>query len=202
MTTELNLKEIEQKSYRIFRQDGLSIFFAGVSLGIVAIFFIDVRHAWVFALGVTMAISMPEFLRRQLVYPRVGYAQFLRSKNIARHIIVICLAVICLILFYALGKVVRFNWLVPLFLGIVFSAAALAAARRFGLMVYYVLTFVFLLSGLAGLGFTMRGYGPGWVVAFQLWGLSAILISVGLVQFNLFLHKYPKLAEEANSDKE
>jgi hypothetical protein len=200
MTSNINLKEIEQKAYGAFRQDGLSILFAGISLGIVAIFFIDVRHGWVFALGICIAVLMPEFLRSQLVYPRIGYAQFPRPKGIARHVATVCLAVICLILFYALGKVVRFNWLMPLFLAVVFSAVAFVAARRFGLIVYYVLTFVFLLSGFAGLGFTMRDHDPGWVTAFQLWGLAVILIPVGLVQLARFLRKYSKPERETKND--
>jgi hypothetical protein len=199
MTTRVELKEIEQKAHRVFWQDGLNILFAGVALGIVAIFFIDARHGWVFALGITLAISIPEFLRRQLVHPRVGYAQFPRSRGMVRHVAAICLAVTCLILFYALGKIARFNWLMPLYLGIVFSAAALAAAMKFGLSVCYVLTSVLLLSGLAGLGFTMRGHDAGWVVAFQLWGLAVILTLVGLVQLLCFLRKYPRrLIEDAD----
>jgi hypothetical protein len=113
-----------------------------------------------------------------------------------RHVIAICLAVICLILFYAFGKIARFNWLMPVFLGTVFSVAAFTAARRFGLVVYYVLTFVFLLSGLGGLSFAMRDYAAGWVVAFQLWGLAVVMVPVGAFQFARFLHEYPKPGQE------
>ncbi|MHC4557701.1 MAG: hypothetical protein ACYTFW_11230 [Planctomycetota bacterium] len=202
MKLEVDLKEIEQNAHRIFRQDGLTILFAGIALGIIAIFFIDVRHAWVFAVGVSLIISAPEFLRRQFVYPRIGYARFLRSKGIARHVIAICLAGICLILFYTFGKVARFNWLMPLYLGTVFSVAAFAAARRFGLSMYYVLAFISLLSGLTGLGFTIRDFAAGWVVAFQLWGLAFIMIPLGVLQFTCFLLKYPNSAQEfSDSDK-
>jgi MFS family permease len=201
MMTRIELKEIEQKAHRAFRQDGLNILFAGVALGIVAVFFIDVRHGWVFALGITLAISMPTFFRRQLVHPRVGYAQFPRSKGMVRHITAICLAVVCLILFYALGKIAHFNWLMPLYLGIVFSAAALVAAMKSGLGVYYVMSFVLLLSGFVGLGFTMRGHDAGWVVAFQLWGLAVILTFAGLVQLLCFLRKYPRRSTEETNGK-
>jgi len=196
MTTQTDLNDIERKARRVFQRDGLTILFAGIAFAMIAIFFIDIRHGWVFALSIALAISVPELLRRQFVYPRVGYAQFLRSKGMTRHVISICFAVICLILFYAFGKVARFNWLMPIYLGTVFSVAALIAARRFGLVMYYILTFVFLLSGLAGLGFTMRDYAAGWVVAFQLWGLAVIMVPVGAFQFTRFLHEYPKPGQE------
>jgi hypothetical protein len=196
MKTQIDFNQIEQKARRVFQQDGLTIFFAGIALAISAIFFIDIRHGWVFALGIVLVISVPELLRRQFVYPRVGYAQFLRSKGMARHVIAICLVVICLILFYVFGKMARFNWLMPVFLGTVFSVAAFAAARRFRLIVYYILAFVFLLSGLAGLSFTIRDYAAGWVVAFQLWGLAVVMVPVGVFQFTRFLHDYPRPGQE------
>lgn len=192
MTTKSDLNEIERKARRVFQEDGLTILFAGVALAMFAIFFIDIRHGWVFALGIALAISVPELLRRQFVYPRVGYAQFIRSKGIIQHVIAVCLAIICLILFYTCGKIERFNWLMPVYLGCFFSAAAFIAAWKFGLVVYYVLTFVFLLSGLAGLSFTTRDYAAGWVVAFQLWGLAVILTFLGLFQLLYFLRKHSK----------
>jgi hypothetical protein len=201
MTTHTDLNDIERKARRVFHQDGLTILFTGVALAMIAIFFIDIRHGWVFALSIALAISLPELLRKQFIYPRVGYAQFLRSKSIARHVIAICLAVICLILFYVFGKIARFNWLMPVYLGTIFSAAALFAARRFGLVVYYILTFVFLLSGLAGLSFTIRDYAAGWVVAFQLWGLAVFMVSVGAFQFTRFLHEYQKPGQEVLDGK-
>jgi len=196
MTTQTDLNDIERNVRRTFQQDGLTVLFAGIAFAMIAIFFIDIRHGWVFALSIALAISVPELLRRQYVYPRVGYAQFLRPKGMARHVIAICLALICLILFYVFGKIARFNWLMPVFIGTVFSVAAFAAARRFGLAVYYILTFVFLLSGFAGLSFTMRDYAAGWVVAFQLWGLAVVMVPVGVFQFSRFLHEYPKHGQE------
>jgi hypothetical protein len=201
MTTQTDLNKIERKARRVFQQDGLSILFIGVAFAIFAIFFIDIRHGWVFALGTALAISLPELLRKRFVYPRVGYAQFLRSKSMIRHFISICLAVICLILFYIFGKISRFNWLMPVYLGTVFSVAAFIAARKFGLVIYYILTFVLLLSGFAGLSFTIRDYAAGWIVAFQLWGLAVVMIIVGAFQFARFLHECQKPGQEVFDDQ-
>lgn len=201
MTTQTDLNKIERKARRVFQQDGLTILFVGVAFAIFAIFFIDIRRGWVFALGTALAISLPELLRKQFVYPRVGYAQFPQSKSMARHVISVCLALMCLILFYIFGKIVRFNWLMPVYLGTVFSVAAFIAARKFGLVTYYILTFVFLLSGFAGLSFTTRDYPAGWIVAFQLWGLAVIMIIVGSFQFARFLHECPKPGQEVFDDQ-
>ena len=200
MKTQTDFNDIERKARRAFQQDGLTILFAGFAFAMIPVFFIDIRHGWIFALGIALAVSVPGLLRRQYVYPRVGYAKFLRSKGITRHIAAICLALICLVLFYVFGKLERFNWLMPVFLGTVFSVAAFAAARRFGLIVYYILAFVFLLSGLAGLSFTIRDYAAGWVVAFQLWGLAVILTFVGLVQLLCFLRNNSMLEKEVSND--
>ncbi|MFC1634127.1 hypothetical protein ACFL5Z_04745 [Planctomycetota bacterium] len=196
MDKDIDLKQVQRDAYAIFRQDGLDTLCAGMALGMIALFFIDIRHAWVFALATTLAITMPELVRRQFVYPRIGYARFLRSKGIVKHVIAISAAVICLVLFYVMGKMARFNWLMPLFLGVVLSTAALVAGRRLGLTVYYVLAFAFLMSGLSGLGFTSSGYDSGWVVAFQLWALATIMIPVGVFQFVWFLQKYQKPRQE------
>ncbi|MHC4325467.1 MAG: hypothetical protein ACYSUX_14475, partial [Planctomycetota bacterium] len=67
MTTQTDLNGIEQKARRVFQQDGLTILFAGIALAMIAIFFIDIRHGWVFALGIALAISLPELLRRHFV---------------------------------------------------------------------------------------------------------------------------------------
>jgi len=201
MTTKTDLNEIERKARRIFQEDGLTILFAGIALAMFAIFFIDIRHGWVFAFGIALAISVPELLRRQFVYPRIGYAQFLRSKGMMQHIIAVCLALICLILFYTFGKIERFNWLMPVYVGCVFSVAAFIAGWKFRLIVYYVLAFIFLLSGLAGLSFTMRDYAAGWVVAFQLWGLAVFMVLLGAFLFTRFLHGYSKPEQEVLDDQ-
>ncbi|UCE47701.1 MAG: hypothetical protein JSW47_19145 [Phycisphaerales bacterium] len=196
MMTRVDLRQIEQKAHRAFHRDGLNMLFAGVALGIFAIFFIDVRHGWVFALGITLAISMPAFFRRQIVHPRIGYARFPRSKGMGRHAAAICLAAMCLLLFYCLGNIERFNWLMPLYLGTILSGVAFVAAIKSGLILYYALSFVLLVSGLAGLIFTKRGHDAGWVVAFQLWGLAAVLILAGLAQLIGFFHEHPERPEE------
>lgn len=201
MTTQTDLNKIERKARRVFQQDGLTILFVGVAFAISAIFFIDIRQGWVFALGIALAISVPELLRKRYVYPRVGYAQFPRSNNIVRHVISVCLALICLTLFYTFGKIARFNWLMPVYLGTVFSVAAFIAARKFGLVIYYILTFVFLLSGFVALSFTIRDYAAGWIVAFQLWGLAVVMIIAGAFQFARFLHECPKPGQEVFDDQ-
>ena len=154
-----------------------------------------------FALGIALAVSMAAYFRRQFVHPRIGYARFPQSKGVGRHIAAICLAAICLALFYALGKMAHFSRLMPLYLGAVFSAAALVAAIKSGLSLYYVLALVLLLSGLAGLGFTIKGYIAGWVVAFQLWALAVILTFVGLVQLLYFLRRNPRRSTEESNGK-
>jgi len=55
---------------------------------------------------------------------------------------------------------------------------------------------------LIGLLLVSLDYEPRVASAIQGWGLAGLLVPIGVVRLNLFLHKYPKLAKEANDGKE
>lgn len=202
MSTEINLKEIEQKTYHLVRQDGVDRIAAGIFLALAAIFFIDIRFAGVLGLGSVIYTVLPDAFRKKLTYPRIGYAKFLpASRTLWHHLLRIIMAIICLTLFYLLGKIARFSWLMPLYLGIIFSAVALIGVRKSGTAIDYILAVLFLSSGIAGLAFTISRHDPGWVTAYQLWGLAGILIPLGMIQLIHFLGKYPEPKEEVSHVK-
>jgi len=196
MKQNIDLKEIEHKAHRAIRQDGLDKAAAGIFLGIAAIFFIDIRFAGLLGLGTVIFVLLPEALRRKLIYPRIGYVKFQQPRGIISYFLIAFLVAVCLVLFYLLGKVARFNWLMPPYLGILFSGIAFISARKSATWIDYAIMVLFLLSGITGLAFTMSNHNPGWVTAYQLWSLALILIIIGLVQLFNFLHEYPEPKKE------
>jgi len=58
---------------------------------------------------------------------------------------------------------------------------------------------LFLLSGAAGQLLVWRGHEPAITTAYQLWGLSLVLIPAGLVELALFLRRHPLPQKEAEN---
>ena len=96
----------------------------------------------------------------------------------------------------------QLRWLLPLYLGIVLAGVTFAQVWRTINTYDYFIIGLFLASGLIGLLLVSLDYEPRVTSAIQGWGLAGLLIPIGIVRLNLFLHKYPKLAEEANGGKE
>ena len=186
-----------KKIRRTLRQDGLDYIVGGVGLALVAIFFLDIRHGWAYVVAVGLHASLLPYLRRRIVYPRIGYAKLPPMKmTIVHHLLVIIGVAIALILFYIFGKDSRFNWIMPLYAGCILSFMSFVVAVRYRLKIDYVLASFFLVSGIIGSILTRAGNPAGIVTAVQLWILAGILIPVGLVQFLLFVHRYPHAKEQ------
>jgi hypothetical protein len=89
--------------------------------------------------------------------------------------------------------------LLPACMGLLLAGLALAGARVTEHVLDYTLLGLFLVSGIVAQLLVWRGYDPAITTAFQLWGLSVILIPAGLVQFILFLRKNPSHVTEAQN---
>jgi hypothetical protein len=194
--TAIDPKEAARNTRKALRQDGLDLIVGGLGLALIAIFFLDIRHGWAYVIAVGLHASLLPFLRRRVVYPRIGYAKLPAMKmTFLYHMLVIIGVGIALILFYVLGKESRFNWIMPLYVGIVLSFIAFVTALRYKLTIDYAIACIFLVSGIIGISLTRTGHPAGLVTAVQLWILAAVLVPIGSVQFIVFMHKQP-LAEE------
>jgi len=191
-----NLKGIRKQVYRAIRQDGLEILAAGIFLALIAVFFIDIKFGGVFGIATVLYIVLPEALRRKYVYPRIGYAKCPDSGTITKRIVILIIVAVVIAAFGFIGHLTRLNWMMPIFLGVVFSTIYLYASHKAGTITDYVITTLLFISGAVGLIFTLSGWDAGYVTAIQLWSLSAILIPVGIIQFIKFLDKFEKPAEE------
>ena len=199
MVFSIDMRRIKRQSYQIIRQDGLSDVCAGLMLGIMAIFFFEFRYSVALILGCAMQTIVLPICRKKFTYPRVGYVKFpgrADKKSLIVWDIAIPLVVVGLII--CAGIWVR--PLVPLCLGAFLGGLSLAGARITGYVRDYILVGLFFASGLVGLILALLGYDPFIVTAYQLWGLSGVLIPVGLIELIRFLRKYPKSTKETKSD--
>lgn len=198
MKSPADLNDIRKKAHRAIRQDGLEILAAGIFLGMIAVFFIDIRFGGIFGIATVLYVALPEALRRKYVYPRTGYVKFPDAGTITKRVAIILFAAVCIAAFGIIGRFSRFNWLMPIFLGVLFSAIYLYTSHRAGTMTDYLITSLLFISGAVGLICTLSGYDAGYVTAIQLWFLSAILMPSGIIQFIKFLDKSAKPAREVS----
>jgi len=202
MTTGINLQDIERKTRLILHQDGLDEILVGLSLGIMAIFFLDFRLSIAMVAGCAIHIFLRPACRRRITYPRVGYAKLPGPKDKVSGRKIFFLAIVLVLIGAGLFFVSQLRWLLPLYLGIVLAGVTLAQVWRAANAYDYFIIGLFLASGLMGLLLVSLDFEPRVAAAIQGWSLAGLLIPIGIVRLNLFLHKYPKLAEEANDGEE
>lgn len=184
--------EAARKTRKTMRQDGLDFIVGGFALALIAIFFLDIRHGWAYVVAIGLHASLLPFLRRRVVYPRIGYAKLPAMKmTILHHLLTVIVVAIALIFFYVLGKDPRFNWIMPLYVGVVLSFISFVTAWRYKLTVDFVVAGIFLISGIIGITLTRTGHPPGIVTAMQLWILAAILVPVGSFKCISFIRTHP-----------
>ncbi|MFQ6036209.1 MAG: hypothetical protein ACE5NM_10255 [Sedimentisphaerales bacterium] len=202
MTQRIDLKAIERKTRMALHQDGLDEILVGLSLGIMAIFFLDFRLSIAMIAGCAIQILLKPACRRRITYPRVGYAKLPEPKDKATGRKIFVLAIVLVLIGAGLFFVSQLRWLLPLYLGIVLAGVTFAQVRRTATILDYSVAALFLISGLIGLWLVSLGYDPGKATAIQGWCLAAILILTGIVRFTRFLRKYPKPAKEVSDGKE
>jgi hypothetical protein len=198
MVLSVDMTRIKRESYRIIRRDGLSDICSGLMLGMMALFFFDFKYAGALIVGCAMQTIILPTCRRSITYPRVGYVKF-RGRSDVKDMIMwdIALPLIVVGLVVCVGVWAR--QLLPACMGLLLAGLALAGARVTEHVLDYTLLGLFLVSGIVAQLLVWRGYDPAITTAFQLWGLSVILIPAGLVQFILFLRKNPSHVTEAQN---
>ncbi len=202
MATKIDMQEIELKTRMALHQDGLDEILVGFSLGVMAIFFLDFRLSIAMIAGCAIQILLKPACRRRITYPRVGYAKLPKPKDKATGRKIFVIAIVLVLIGTGLFFVSQLRWLLPLYLGIVLAGVTFAQVWRNVSTYDYFIIGLFLASGLVGLLLVSLDYEPRVASAIQGWFLAGLLIPIGIVRLSLFLHKYPKLAEEANGGKE
>jgi len=101
MITEIDVKRIEQEMRLALHQDGLDEILVGLSLGIMAVFFLDFRFSIALIAGCIIQILVKPACRRRITYPRVGYAKLheCRDRVPGEAMLVLAIAVVVGIVF-------------------------------------------------------------------------------------------------------
>lgn len=202
MTTKIDLQDIKIKARMAMHQDGLDEILIGLSLGIMAIFFLDFRLSIALIVGCMIQIFLKPACRRQITYTRIGYAKLKDPKEKIKSQKMLIVAIVLVLIGAGLFFVSKLRWLLPPYLGIFLAGVTLAQVWKAAHTYDYFIISLFLASGLAGLLLISLDYEPRIATAIQGWSLAGLLIPIGLIRLNLFLRKYPKTAKEAEFGKE
>lgn len=196
MKSPVDMKQIERNTRVALHEDGLDEILVGLSLGIMAIFFLDFTLSIALIAGCVIQIILKPACRRRLTYPRIGYAKLLEVRDKVSAHTILLLAVVLVLIGSGLLFIRWLRWLLPPYLGIVLAGITIAQVYKSGTILDYFVVALFLISGLIGLWLISLGYEPGKATAIQGWCLAAILIPTGIVKLIWFLRKYPEPAKE------
>jgi hypothetical protein len=200
MKQEINLKEIEQKAYRVSFQDGLVEIMLGILLISLGATFGSVLYVFAILIPIFLFPLFIEVIRKRYTYPRIGYAKLPMDdpKKTAKGIfgytaVVLALMVICFLLLGKVKDAAAYKKWSPALMGILLVGGFLYAHGRSGSIRYIVFAVLAVVSGLL---FSIMNfeYYDGLIINFFVMG--GIFIVTGSMLFILFVHKYPKPAEE------
>lgn len=207
MEEAIDIKKIEQKAAGISHEDGLLELVMGFCMMAMSMRLIS--RMFVFMLIVPVLLFGPALgiLKKYFTYPRIGYVKLVpdRAKEaiggigILTFIFTAILAVVLLCLGRAGEFGVWMKW-IPSWAGIVIGVMFVCLGSKTGAHRYWVFA---VWSLAAGILLSVTGFETieaGVLLYFLVMGVG--LVVCGLVQFMIFLGKYPKLEQEAANVKE
>lgn len=199
MKQDINLKKIERDARHALRQDGFDEIFVGLSLGIMAFFFIDFRLSIAMVAGCAIQILLKPACRRQFTYPRLGFARLPKSDSKTGAWTILILAIVLVLIGLGLFFVTKISWLLPLYLTVILVGLTIAGTRRNPSIFDYFIIGLFLCSACIGLLLVSLGQRPGLATAIQGWTLAVVLIPIGIIKLIRFLQKYPLHVKEVSN---
>lgn len=198
MISSVDMMKVERESHLAIRRDGLSDICSGFMLGFMALFFLDFKYAGALIVGCSMQTIILPMCRKMITYPRVGYVKFRGRANV-RDLLVLDVAMPLVAVGLIVCAGVWARQLLPACIGLLFAGLALAGARITKHALDFVLVGLFFLSGVSGQLLVWSGHDPASTTAYQLWGLSLILVPAGLAELFLFLRRHPLPTKDAGN---
>ena len=197
---EINLKQIEQKAYRGSFQDGLVEIMLGIVLIGLGATFGSVLYVFAVLVPIFIFPRFIEVIRKRYTYPRIGYAKLPMDdpKKTAKGMFVYIVAVLavfvfCLLLFGDVKNPALLRKWSPALMGVWLVGGFLYLHGKSGNIRYIIFAVLAVVSGLLFSIMNFESY-DGLIINFFVMG--CIFIVTGSVLFTLFVHKYPKPAEE------
>ena len=197
MSDKINLKEMEQKAYKLMNEDGLMELLMGVILFVVSSTFGGTSSFSSFlALYVIFIRQIVEGFRKKYTYPRVGYLKFPEEdgKKLGIGIftfmgaVMLVLVVFIYLIYGRFSGELLYKWL-PLLIGLIFLGGLQYHYGRSGdkLALVYILIAVG-----AGLAFSIQDFlEPLRNTQFYALFLSLVFIVAGVLRFRKFTQDHP-----------
>ncbi len=208
MTQGIDLKEVRQRAFRSYVQDGLleiwiGIWFALFLGGIVAGIFFDSSAVWI-VLIVIWLISFQQ-AKKRLTHPRIGQVsvQILSQGVRAGLVVILALIILALVGVLALGfaepSVQAIAENISALMGLFLAGLFGYMAFRFGITRYYAFAFVSLIAGFLVLGINFDPWTAETEIRWAMYAavMAVVLVPSGLVLLIRFLRDNPVLEEEA-----
>jgi hypothetical protein len=202
MEQTLDMKKIEQKSYRFIEQDGLTEIMMGVLLVGIGITYGSKVNGILVIAAIFVLAPLLRVLRNRYTYPRTGYAKLPSddAKILLRGMIIYTL-VVFMVFFLGIAIFGDFRdpafyrkWS-PLMAALLMSGGFEYAYSKSGNLRCRVYTALAVILGSTFSIMKFEGY-KGVVVT--LIALGAVFVISGAVFFLTFMHKYPKAGEQTN----
>lgn len=205
MKQEIDLQEIEQRTFRDSQQDGLFELVMGICMVAISTRLFSRILVFMLLLPVLLFGPMLAAMRKRYTYPRIGYVKLIpdKPKAVLTGILLVTLVVIVAmaVAFLLFGDVRDFNlWLkwVPFWGGVVLAGMFSSLASKSGSPRYYVFAVWSLISGFVLSILNFEAVETGTLLYFAVMG--CLLIPWGAAKFAMFLRKHPKREMEVSND--
>jgi hypothetical protein len=201
MAQEIDLKNIERKTFRQSQQDGLMELVMGICMLAISTRLFSRLLIFMLALPVFLFGPLLALMKRRFAYPRIGYVKLIpdKPKEVISGILLITLVVIAFmaVIFFFFGDISDFNlWLrwCPFWGGTILAGMFSSLASKSGAVRYYIFAGWSLLCGIVLSVLEFDVVETGTLLYFAVMG--GLLIPFGMVQFVMFLRKHPKPRQE------
>lgn len=195
----INVKEIEQKTYKYSQQDGFFemflglffIFYGGFCYDVFSGFTTEIPHI-PFILFFAFSMYIIEVLRRKITYPRIGKVKMTEKLELWYIVAVLLPLVLFPLIMYCcniFGRDTAWVKWAPAFFGVVLAGLFHDYVKKTGDLRYYAFA---ILSVISGIGFSVMQFQPvitGILFFFLIMG--GILFIFGLGSLIKFVYENP-----------
>ncbi|NIP28704.1 MAG: hypothetical protein GWN67_15130 [Phycisphaerae bacterium] len=205
MKQQVNIKEIEHKTFSQSQQDGLMELVLGICLLAMSTRLLSRVLIGMFPIAIILFSPILSALRNRFTYPRTGYVKLIddKPKDVIAGIALVTLIVIAVlaVAFFLFANVRDFGlWMkwVPLWAGVILAIMFVSLSAKSTVVRYYIFAVYSLIAGLVLSILKFTEVETGTLLYFLAMGV--FLAPFGLVLFIRFLRKHPETAKEAKND--
>lgn len=202
MEQAIDIKKIEQKSYRFIEQDGLTEIMMGVLLVGIGITYGSKVGGIFVIIAIFVLAPLLGVLRNRFTYPRTGYAKLTAEdgKTLVRGMFIYTLVVfmgvfIGISIFGGFRDPALYRKWSPLLAALLMSGGFEYAYSKSGNLRCRVYTALAVILGLTFSLMKFEGYNG---VVVTLIALGVVFLVSGAILFSTFIHRHPKAGEQTN----